>query len=161
MTERPVTLAIGGMHCAACAQTIEKALRRVKGVVEANVNFATETARVTFDPQQVEASLLIKAVDEAGYGARVQGRRPQRVRLRIGDMTCASCVQRIERRLKNAPGAISATVNLAAETADVTFDPTQTSIKQLIAVVQGAGYRLHCRNCGRATSGRAGTGARC
>ena len=32
MTERSVTLAIAGMHCAACAQTIEKALRRVKGL---------------------------------------------------------------------------------------------------------------------------------
>ncbi len=140
MTEQSVTLEITGMNCAACAQTIEKFLRRVPGVVEANVNFAAETARVTFDPQQVGAPLLIKAVDDAGYGARVQGRRPQRVRLRIGDMTCASCVQRIERRLKNAPGVISATVNLAAESADVTFDPAQTGIKQLIAVVQDTGY---------------------
>ncbi len=140
MTEHSVTLEITGMHCAACAQSVEKALRRVAGVVEANVNFAAETARVTFDPQQVEASLLIKAVDDAGYGARVQGRRPQRVRLRIGDMTCASCVQRIERRLKASPGVITATINLATETADVTFDPAQTGIKRLIAVVQDTGY---------------------
>ncbi len=140
MTERSVTLEISGMHCVACAQSIEKALRRVAGVVEANVNFAVETARVTFDPQQASTSLLIEAVADAGYDARVHERRPQRVRLRIGDMTCASCVQRIERRLKNAPGVISATVNLAAETADVTFAPTQTGIKRLIAVVQDTGY---------------------
>ena len=140
MTERSVTLAIGGMHCAACAQTIEKALRRTPGVVEANVNFAVETARVTFDSQQVNAATLIKAVADAGYEARPQGRQPQRIRLRIGDMTCASCVQRIERRLKASAGVIAATINLATETADVTFDPAQTSIKQLIATVQDTGY---------------------
>ncbi len=140
MTERSVTLEIAGMHCAACAQTIEKALRRVAGVVEANVNFAAETARVTFDSQQVEAPLLIKVVADAGYDAREQDRPPQRVRLRIGDMTCASCVQRIERRLKASAGVIAATINLATETADVTFDPAQTSIKQLIATVQDTGY---------------------
>ena len=140
MTERSVTLEIAGMHCAACAQTIEKALRRVAGVVEANVNFAAETARVTFDSQQVDTSLLIKVVADAGYDAREQDRPPQQVRLRIGDMTCASCVQRIERRLKASAGVIAATVNLATETADVTFDPAQTSIKQLIATVQDTGY---------------------
>lgn len=140
MTERSVTLEITGMHCVACAQTIEKALRRTAGVVEANVNFAAETARVTFDPQQAHAGQLVKAVENAGYGAREQDRPPQRVRLRIGDMTCASCVQRIERRLKASAGVIAATINQATETADVTFDPAQTSIKQLIATVQDAGY---------------------
>ncbi len=140
MTERSVTLEITGMHCAACAQTIEKSLRRVPGVVEANVNFATETARVTFNPQRIATPALIEAVADAGYGAHLPERQPRRVRLRIGDMSCASCVQRIERRLKASPGVIAATINLAAETADVTFNPAQTGIKQLIAVVQDTGY---------------------
>lgn len=140
MTEQSVTLEIAGMHCAACAQSIEKALRRLAGVVEAKVNFAAEAARVTFDPQQVNAPLLIKAVAEAGYAARLRGHQPQRIRLRLGGMHCASCVQRIERRLKTSPGVVSATVNLATETVDVTFDPSETSIKRLIATVQDTGY---------------------
>ncbi|GAG23965.1 unnamed protein product, partial [marine sediment metagenome] len=77
MTDRPVTLAIGGMHCAACAQTIEKALRRVPGVVEANVNFTAETARVTFDPTQIGIKRLIAVVQDTGYTAETAGEQVQ------------------------------------------------------------------------------------
>ena len=48
------TLKIVGMHCAACAQTIEKALSNVEGVREASVNFATETAYVDYDLEKNE-----------------------------------------------------------------------------------------------------------
>ena len=73
MSETKTTqLAITGMHCVNCAQSIEKALRRVEGVAEANVNFAAETARVTFDPQMVETDALVRAVEDAGYSARAQ-----------------------------------------------------------------------------------------
>ena len=43
----------------------------------------------------------------------------------IGGMTCASCVARVERALKKVPGVTEATVNLATESARVTFDATQ------------------------------------
>ena len=73
MTERSVTLEITGMHCAACAQTVEKALRRVGGVAEANVNLAAETARVTFDPTQTGIKRLIAVVQDTGYTAEAAG----------------------------------------------------------------------------------------
>ncbi|WP_155524441.1 heavy metal translocating P-type ATPase [Oleisolibacter albus] len=60
-------LAITGMTCASCAGRVEKALRRVPGVLEAQVNLATERARV----RQLggDADRLIQAVARAGYGA--------------------------------------------------------------------------------------------
>ncbi len=64
------------MHCAACAQTIEKALRRVTGVAEANANFAAETARVTFDPAQISIKQLITAIENTGYTAEVAREQP-------------------------------------------------------------------------------------
>ncbi len=76
MTERSVTLVITGMHCAACAQSIEKALRRTPGLTEANVNFAAETARVTFDPAQTSIKRLIAVVQDAGYNAHAVGEQP-------------------------------------------------------------------------------------
>jgi len=77
MTEHSVTLEITGMHCAACAQTIEKALRRTPGVIEANVNFAVETARVTFDPTQTGIKRLIAVVQDTGYSGETAGEQPQ------------------------------------------------------------------------------------
>ena len=59
------------MHCSSCANLIEKSLKKVPGVVEASVNFASEKARVKLDAN-ADASVLEKAVADAGYAARVQ-----------------------------------------------------------------------------------------
>ena len=63
-----VDLAITGMTCAACAARIEKKLNRLDGV-EASVNYATEHARVTFNPSALTAHQLIETVASIGYGA--------------------------------------------------------------------------------------------
>jgi len=63
-----VELPITGMTCANCALAVERALSRLPGVVEAQVNFATERARVEYVPGVVSVSTMIQAVEEAGYG---------------------------------------------------------------------------------------------
>ena len=60
---------IGGMHCAACALTIEDALRAVPGVARADVSAATQRARVVWQPGQVQPSQWLAAVRQAGYSA--------------------------------------------------------------------------------------------
>jgi Cu+-exporting ATPase len=62
-----LTLPIQGMHCASCGQTIEKALRAVPGVLEANVNVATNMAHVRHQPDQADEAVLHHAVASAGY----------------------------------------------------------------------------------------------
>ncbi len=64
-----VDLSITGMSCNACAMTIEKGLNHLAGV-EATVNFATESARVTFDASQVDTVKLVSLIESLGYGAR-------------------------------------------------------------------------------------------
>lgn len=63
------TLKLEGMSCAACAKTIEKVTGRLNGVVEANVNFATEKLTVSFDSSLVRTSDIKKAIEKAGYKA--------------------------------------------------------------------------------------------
>ncbi len=70
---RRVELAIGGMTCASCAARIEKKLNRLDGVA-ATVNFATETAQVSF-PAAVNAGDLISVVEQAGYTAALPAAR--------------------------------------------------------------------------------------
>jgi P-type Cu+ transporter len=65
--ERVAELAIGGMTCASCAARIEKKLNKLDGVT-ATVNFATQTARVSF-PATVSAGQLVSVVEHAGYTA--------------------------------------------------------------------------------------------
>ena len=66
--EQSVELALNGMTCAACATRVEKVLNRLPGV-SANVNFATEKARVHYSADAADLERIIAAVQKAGYGA--------------------------------------------------------------------------------------------
>ncbi|WP_272902650.1 heavy metal translocating P-type ATPase [Nocardioides sp. WS12] len=68
-TDQQIELAITGMTCASCANRIERKLNKLEGV-SATVNYATEKAKVTFDPA-VAPEALVAAVEQAGYGARL------------------------------------------------------------------------------------------
>ncbi|WLR99927.1 heavy metal translocating P-type ATPase [Shinella sumterensis] len=63
----------------------------------------------------------------------------QTIKLSISDMTCASCVRRVEKAIETVPGVSGAAVNLATEKADVTFDGAP-DIAAVAAAVRGAGY---------------------
>lgn len=56
------------MHCASCAKSVEDALRGLPGVTEANVNFATEKASISYNPEEISFKDIRKAVEDAGYG---------------------------------------------------------------------------------------------
>jgi Cu+-exporting ATPase len=66
------TLDIGGMTCASCVRRVEKVLSRVEGVASAQVNLATETATVAYDPQVAGLSQLTTAITSAGYTASLR-----------------------------------------------------------------------------------------
>jgi Cu+-exporting ATPase len=70
------TLLIGGMTCASCVARNEKALRRVPGVVRADVNLATEKATVQYIPGVASRDDLAAAVRRAGYEVAEPARRP-------------------------------------------------------------------------------------
>ena len=59
------------MHCASCVLTIERALKKVEGVLDANVNLATEKATVTYDSTKVTDEVLSSAVSNVGYQALI------------------------------------------------------------------------------------------
>ncbi|MEI8103784.1 MAG: heavy metal translocating P-type ATPase [Candidatus Moraniibacteriota bacterium] len=66
---KKIQLSLEGMHCSSCALLIEKSLKKVPGVSQANVNFSAEKASVVFDEAQANTNILIEAVAKAGYRA--------------------------------------------------------------------------------------------
>ncbi|MBE7561359.1 heavy metal translocating P-type ATPase, partial [bacterium] len=137
MTLKNLTLPVQGMHCASCVNTIERSLKKVNGVQAATANLAAERATVTFDPALAKPADLIAAIEKAGYQAAVE-----KVTLPIGGMTCASCVNTIERALKRVDGVLAANVNLAAERATIEFIPTLTGLPDFKRAVTGVGYEV-------------------
>ena len=84
-TSQSVVLDMQNMTCALCEFTIKKALQGVEGVEEANVDYDSKTADVTFNPQKTSIEALIKATTDAGYPATARdggsvaiGREPMR-----------------------------------------------------------------------------------
>ncbi|WP_396611237.1 heavy metal translocating P-type ATPase [Haloferax sp. S1W] len=61
------TIGISGMSCANCADANRKSLESVPGVIDAEVNFATDEARVTYNPADVTLDELYQAIEDAGY----------------------------------------------------------------------------------------------
>jgi P-type Cu+ transporter len=132
-----VVLPIRGMSCASCAINIEKGLSQMEGVVDANVNFATEKATVTFDPHHVALGDLTKTVKDLGYEAGVE-----RITVPIKGMSCASCVEKVQTALSAVPGVIRASVNFATEKAQVEYIPGLVTTRDLARAVHDAGYEL-------------------
>ncbi len=69
MGEVKKTYDIKGMHCASCVRLIEKSVGKINGVLQCNVNLATNKATVTFDPQKVADENIQQAVHNVGYQA--------------------------------------------------------------------------------------------
>ena len=129
-----IQLSITGMSCASCVGRVENALNDVPGVSGASVNLAKETVRFQSDfPAATGAA--IEALSAAGYPARTA-----RVTLNVGAMSCASCVGQVEQALKAAPGILDVAVNLAAETAAVSYLPDVITPKEIAESSTAAGY---------------------
>lgn len=60
-------ISISGMHCAACAQRVEKAIKKVEGVSSVNVNLATDKASVEFDEKWIGLNEIEKVIEDTGY----------------------------------------------------------------------------------------------
>ena len=143
MTREKALIRISGMHCVSCAQTIEKALKKEDGIINVNVNFATEKAVVEYDPAKVSLQKIGEIIREAGYepvGIPKEGEKTREISLKISGMSCASCAATIEKALKRLEGVRSANVNFATEQATVEYFPELVSIVDLRKAVQDAGY---------------------
>jgi Cu+-exporting ATPase len=133
-----LTAQITGLNCASCVGRAQTALQQVQGVTEAHVNLASETAQIT--GASIRASDIVQALEKAGYPARQDTET-----LEISAMSCASCVGRVERALTATPGVIAATVNLAAETAQITVLAGSGAATHAAASATAIGYPAQIR----------------
>src|SRR4030066_132183 len=132
-----IDLPISGMSCASCALKIEKGLARLEGVSKATVNFAAEKATVVFHPDRTDVPHLVEKIKDLGYEAKAE-----KVSLPIQGMTCASCVNKVEKALRSVKGVIQASVNFATERASVEYVPELITVRDLKKAVQEAGYEV-------------------
>ncbi|MBR2130374.1 heavy metal translocating P-type ATPase [Aerococcus sp.] len=132
------TYTIEGMTCASCAQAVEKSVGKLAGMDAANVNLATEKLTVTYDDQQVSEADITQAVEDAGYKVV---KNLSAATFEIEGMTCASCVQAIEKSVGKLASVSSVNVNLATEKMTVTFDEATLNVSDIVHTVEDTGYQ--------------------
>jgi P-type Cu+ transporter len=136
MTTQSIDLPITGMTCASCVRNVERAINKVEGA-EATVNIATDRASITFDTSQVQINHLIASIDNAGYGVAQAD-----LDLAVTGMTCASCVNNVERAIKKVPGILEVNVNLATEHAIVKYVPGAVRRSDVVKAIEKGGYGI-------------------
>lgn len=135
--QKEIAMQVAGMTCAACASRIEKGLKRMPGVTDANVNLATETSNITFDPAETGPAAIQDKIEKLGYHVITE-----KAEFGIEGMTCAACANRIEKRLNKIEGVTNAPVNFALETVTVEYNSKEASVGDLKEAVDKLGYKL-------------------
>ncbi|MGG0122312.1 heavy metal translocating P-type ATPase [Bacillus paranthracis] len=139
--QKEANLQISGMTCAACANRIEKGLKKVEGVHDANVNFALEKTKIIYDPQKTNPQQFKEKVESLGYGIV-----SDKAEFTVSGMTCAACANRVEKRLNKLEGVNGATVNFALESATVDFNPDEINVNEMKSAITKLGYKLEVKS---------------
>lgn len=130
-----ITLPITGMTCANCVATVERNLRKVKGVQAANVNLSSECATIEFDPALTGLDAVIERVERAGYGVALG-----EAVLLIPRLGSDTDTRRLEKALRSLEGVREVQINLVSEQARVTYIPTLVTQAELRRAASAAGY---------------------
>ncbi|HWR61059.1 MAG TPA: heavy metal translocating P-type ATPase [Clostridia bacterium] len=131
---------INGMTCAACAKAVERAVKKLDGTAEANVNIATDKLALTYDETKLKPADIMNAIAKAGYEAAAE-KSTKEVNIPIQGMTCAACAKAIERAVGKLNGVETVSVNLATEKANIHYDPDRLRLSEIKQAIAKTGYK--------------------
>jgi Cu+-exporting ATPase len=130
-TIMPVT----GLTCTNCASTIEEKVRKIPGVIDANVDFASEKLSVKFDSNQLAENDIISIVSKIGYGVATG-----KIDLPVTGLQDNNDALSLEKILIKQNGVLKAIVGYGTERAMLEYIPGVTSIAELAAIIRKAGF---------------------
>lgn len=130
---------VGGMTCSACANRVERGVKKMDGMKDANVNLTTEVLTVDFDENKVSSYDIEKKVEALGYNV-VKNIKTHNYK--IEGMTCAVCAGRVEKVTKKIDGVENSVVNLTTEKLSITVDDDLVTYGDIKRAVEKAGYKL-------------------
>ena len=133
-------LGVTGMTCAGCAGRAQRALAAAAGVQSADVNLATETARVVL-ATPADLPHAVAALAQAGYPVR-----EQTLEFDVAGLSCASCAPRVQAALDALPGVSAAAVDLALNRVRVQIVTDAVDPQALLEAGRRAGYALTARD---------------
>ena len=134
-----VDLPITGMTCAACANRIEKQLKKQPGVDACSVNFATAKATVNYDPAKTSVGSLVQTIKDTGYDTAGSSR----VDFVVDDSARTSgSGSPLEKYLLGERGVVRVNFNLASATVSVDYLPNNASVQDIRKSIEDFGYTV-------------------
>jgi Cu+-exporting ATPase len=134
-----VSIPVTGMTCVSCAKTIENSMKKVKGISEANINFAAEKAYVEYDPKLAKKEDFEKAIEDAGYHVAKEARKEGNLKLKVVGMDNPHCVGIVGSALDKLEGVESKEL-LVTEKATITYDPSSITPERIKKQIKDVGY---------------------
>ncbi|MCD6368793.1 MAG: copper-translocating P-type ATPase [Thermoproteales archaeon] len=128
---------IVGMHCATCAITIERKLKSLRGVIDAQVSLASESADIVYDPGKVSMKEIVRAVRDVGYDVY-----KEEILLAVKDLKGVEDEKRIEDYLKKNPGVIDCMASHITQSIRITINPLQIDTEKIKELVESLGYTV-------------------
>jgi len=150
---KKIVCSISGMHCASCAQNIEKNLKKIAGVAKAEVNFLTEKAAVEYDESQAKEEQITATIKKLGYQVLSVEKEEhtetaekfniksgiREATLKVIGMDNPHCLSTVEGALNQAKGIISKELGIN-EKARIIFDIKKISLEEIKTVIKAVGY---------------------
>jgi P-type Cu+ transporter len=134
-----VDLPITGMTCAACANRIEKQLKKQTGVDACSVNFATAKATVNYNPEKTNVAALVQTVKDVGYDTAGTAK----AEFVVDDSARPSgSGSQLENHLSKQRGVIKSNFNLATMKVSVEYLPNNADLKQIRTAIEDFGYKV-------------------
>ncbi|KAI8376093.1 uncharacterized protein BYT42DRAFT_573377 [Radiomyces spectabilis] len=155
-----------GMTCSSCTNAVKNALKEKQGISLVEVSLDNEEATIVHDPLVISLQAIRSIIEDCGF--EVSSRQPpakadqdiimavdaefpmqtvfaaehvSTVQLEVRGMTCASCVNNIEKAVRAHDGILSIKVSLLAERAVIEYDPTYIPTEEAIAdFIRDAGF---------------------
>ncbi|WP_410507830.1 heavy metal translocating P-type ATPase [Methanosarcina hadiensis] len=131
---------VTGLDCADCAAKVEKAVKRIPGVISATIAFPAGRLDVDYDPQQTGITQVIDKVKKLGYEAqeeRKTSEASQTTDFCIMGLDCVDCAAKLEKRISKVPGVESAQINFGTSKITVTHSGPAAEI---LSTIEKMGY---------------------
>ncbi len=133
--KKHIVLPITGMTCANCVASVERNIKKEKGVDSAVVNLSSERATIAYDPALVNLTSVIGRVERAGYGVA-----SGEAEFWVKRMSDDSDARRLEKTLSKVDGVTEVSVLFTTQRARVQFIPTVISANEIRQEIQSAGF---------------------
>lgn len=139
--DNEASLTLTGLDCPDCAAKVEKAVRRMPGILEAHISFPAGRLQLQYEENMVTLDQVAEKVRKLGYGLqsepKSQDKAVRTASFSIAGLDCADCAAKLEKRVAKVTGVERASVNFGASKMTVTYNGTEAEILQ---VIQKMGY---------------------